>query len=220
MRAQLLSDVPVGAFLSAGLDSSSIAAAMAAATDQPVHTYTIAFADRHRRGETTLDDVTVARRTAEHFGCRHTTIVVEPDVADLLPKLAWHMDEPTADPALIMAYDRELAEWVAWNVPPSAKLHGATTKHLLREAMRPVLPAEVLRQAKAGFGAPIDFWLANELRPMVDALLSESAVQRRGLFHPSSVQCLVQEQRRGRQDWSFQVWQLLTLELWFRVFID
>ena len=86
--------------------------------------------------------------------------------------------------------------------------------------MRPLLPPEVLRQAKAGFGAPIDSWLANELRPMVDDFLCDGAVQRRGLFDPVAVRRLVAEQRRGRQDWSFQVWQLLTLELWCRVFID
>src|SRR4030095_1130194 len=58
--------------------------------------------------------------------------------------------------------DRELAEWIASNVPPSLKLHGRTTKHILREAMRPLLPAEVLLQKKAGFGAPADYWLGEK----------------------------------------------------------
>ena len=93
-----------GSFLSAGLDSSSIVAAMAQVSDEPVRTYTIAFPSRYRRGEITLDDTEVARRTAEHFGCRHTEIITEPDVVDLLPKLIWHMDEPVADPAIIAAY--------------------------------------------------------------------------------------------------------------------
>ena len=73
--------------------------------------------------------------------------------------------------------DRELAEFVAWNVPTSSKLKGflrPTTKHIFREAMRDVLPEEVLNQPKAGFAAPVDYWLAHDLREMVDDLLSES----------------------------------------------
>ncbi|MFY9611080.1 MAG: asparagine synthase (glutamine-hydrolyzing), partial [Blastocatellia bacterium] len=104
VKSQLLSDVPLGSFLSAGLDSSSIVAAMSQASSAPVRTYTIAFPDKYRRGEVTFDDTDVARRTANHFGCDHTEIVVEPDIVDLLPKLVWHMDEPVADPAIIAAY--------------------------------------------------------------------------------------------------------------------
>ena len=73
--------------------------------------------------------------------------------------------------------DRELAEFVAWNVPPSLKLKGQSRP--IDEIHFPqsdgdVLPEEVLRQPKAGFAAPIDYWLANDLKPMVDDLLSES----------------------------------------------
>src|SRR6478736_1671972 len=67
--------------------------------------------------------------------------------------------------------DRELAEFVATNVPPKLKLKGffqPSTKHVLRKAMKDVLPSEVLQQPKAGFGAPIDYWLAHELKEMVD----------------------------------------------------
>src|SRR5262249_51804413 len=87
VKSQLLSDVPLGSFCSGGLDSSSVVPAMARATDTPTRTYTIAFPPQYRRGEVTLDDTNVARRTANHFGCQHTEIIVEPDVVDLLPKL-------------------------------------------------------------------------------------------------------------------------------------
>ena len=389
VRSQLLSDVPLGSFLSSGLDSSSIVAAMAQVSSEPVRTYTIAFPPSYRHSEVALDDTEVARRTAEYFGCRHTEIVVEPDVVDLLPRLIWHMDEPVADPAIITAYlvnrearksvtvllsgvggdelfagyrkhlahslaqtyrrvpaavrknllepmvaslpsfrgtplsgyvrlakkmarsgslsprerflmdstyftseqkarlyssslraqidgnepwsrhlaffdkveetdflnqmlyvdtktfmvslnlnyndkmsmassvevrvpflDWEFAEWVGRHVPPSLKLHKRTTKHILREAMRPLLPAEVLRQKKAGFGAPAGQWLAHDLREMVDELLSDSKIRQRGLFEPSVVRRLVEDQRGGKQDWSLQLWQLLTLELWMQTFLD
>src|SRR5580700_6851429 len=104
VRAQMVSDVPIGALLSAGLDSSSIVAMMCRATKQPVRTYTITFPRRYRVGETTLDDPDVPARLARQLGCEHQQIVVEPDVAELLPRLTWHMDEPTADPAIITAY--------------------------------------------------------------------------------------------------------------------
>jgi asparagine synthase (glutamine-hydrolysing) len=391
VESQMVSDVPIGAFLSAGLDSSSIVAMMRQATTQPVRTYTITFPRKYRVGETTLDDPNVPARLARHLGCENHQIVVEPDVADLLPRLTWHMDEPTADPAIIAAYlvcrearkqatvllsgvggdelfagyrkhtahrwasayrripgflragiesglgalpslrgtsmkgqvrlakkmarsaslapqdrfiqnctyldtaqkmsmytaqvqdqlctsdpatqhhsrfeevrdadflnqmlyldtkifmtslnlnyndkmsmassvevrvpflDRELAEFAAWNIPPFLKLKGffrPTTKHIFREAMRDVLPTEVLRQPKAGFAAPVDYWLSNDLREMVDDLLSETNIRSRGLFRPEAVRRYVDEHRAGAEDWSMQIWQFLTLEHWMRIFLD
>lgn len=391
VEGQMISDVPIGAFLSAGLDSSSIVAMMARAGSQPVRTYTITFPPKYRVGETALDDPEVATRLARRLGCENHRIVVEPDVADLLPHLIWHMDEPTADPAIIPAYlvcrearrqatvllsgvggdelfagyrkhsahywaeayrrvpasarsliagavaglpslrgtamkgrvrlikkmarsaslspvdrfmmnctylnseqkgsvyaaalgreifgsdptvrhresfaqvegsdflnqmlyldtkifmaslnltyndkmsmassvevrvpflDRELAEFVAWNVPPKLKLKGffrPTTKYIFRQAMKDILPREVLAQPKAGFAAPIDYWLANDLREMTDDLLSESRIRQRGLFRPEAVRNFVDQHRHGQQDWSMQIWQFLTLELWMQTFLD
>ncbi len=119
--------------------------------------------------------------------------------------------------------DRELAEFVAWNVPPNLKLKGLwrpTTKYIFRKAMQDVLPGEVLRQPKAGFAAPVDYWLAHDLKEMVDDLLSVSQLRQRSLFRPERVRAMVDEQRRGSRDWSMQIWQFLTLELWMRMFID
>jgi len=119
--------------------------------------------------------------------------------------------------------DRELAEFVAWNVPPRLKLKGflrPTTKYIFREAMRDLLPPEVLRQPKAGFAAPVDYWLAHDLKEMVDDLLSESRIRERGLFRPEAVRSFVGQHRRGEQDWSMQIWQFLTLELWMQTFLD
>ena len=104
VEQQMVSDVPLGAFLSAGLDSSSIVALMARTAKRPLRTYTITFPEEYRKGENALDDPAVAARLAKHLGCENRQIVVEPKVADLLPKLCWHMDEPTADPAIVAAY--------------------------------------------------------------------------------------------------------------------
>jgi asparagine synthase (glutamine-hydrolysing) len=119
--------------------------------------------------------------------------------------------------------DREFAEFAAWNIPPHMKLKGflrPTTKYIFRKAMSGILPDEVLRQPKAGFAAPVDYWLANDLKEMVDDLLSESQIRSRGVFRPEAVQRFVNEHRKGAQDWSMQIWQFLTLELWQRTFMD
>ena len=81
-------------------------------------------------------------------------------------------------------------------------------------------PAEVLRQPKAGFAAPVEYWLAHDLREMVDDLLSETNIRKRGLFQPKAVRRFVDEHRSGAEDWSMQIWQFLTLEQWMRVFLD
>jgi asparagine synthase (glutamine-hydrolysing) len=119
--------------------------------------------------------------------------------------------------------DRDLAEFAAWNIPPDLKLKGffrPGTKYIFRRAMRDILPAEVLRQPKAGFAAPLDYWLANDLREMVDDLLSETNIRKRGLFRPEVVRRFVDEHGAGTEDWSMQIWQFLTLEHWMKVFLD
>jgi asparagine synthase (glutamine-hydrolysing) len=55
---------------------------------------------------------------------------------------------------------------------------------------------------------------------MIDELLSEGQVRRRGLFRPEVVRSMIEEHRRGEEDWSMQIWQLLTLEIWMQLFID
>ena len=119
--------------------------------------------------------------------------------------------------------DRELAEFVAWNVPANRKLKGSlrpTTKYIFRLAMRDILPREVLRQPKAGFAAPVDYWLAHELKEMSDDLLSEDRISKRGLFRPTTVRRYLEEHHAGRHDWAMQIWQFLTLELWMQTFLD
>jgi len=66
----------------------------------------------------------------------------------------------------------------------------------------------------------VDYWLAHDLRPMVDDLLAESQLRRRGLFRPEVVRRYVDDHRRGAEDWSMQIWQLLTLEIWMQLFLD
>jgi asparagine synthase (glutamine-hydrolysing) len=115
--------------------------------------------------------------------------------------------------------NREMIEMAA-HMPPRLKLRGLTRKYVLKKALENVLPKEVIWRKKAGFGAPIRSWLRGPLRPLVDDLLSESAVKRRGLFRPEAVRGLIEANFSGREDYNLQVFQLIGLELWSRTFLD
>jgi asparagine synthase (glutamine-hydrolysing) len=101
---QMISDVPVGAFLSGGLDSSLIVALMHKNTKERVTTFTIRYSKHDQNYEQMPDDSKYARKVAEIFGCRHYEFEIKPDITNLLPKMIWHLDEPLADPASINTY--------------------------------------------------------------------------------------------------------------------
>jgi asparagine synthase (glutamine-hydrolysing) len=115
--------------------------------------------------------------------------------------------------------NREIIELAA-RMPPNLKLRGLKRKYILKRAAEKLLPREVVWRKKAGFGAPIRSWLRGPLRPMVDELLSEDSVRRHGWFHPAEVRRLVAANLSGREDYNLHVFQLLTLELWRREFLE
>jgi len=104
VKRHLISDVPLGIFLSGGLDSSAIVAMAAESTSEPLSTYSIGYRPEDSILEQSVEDAASARQVAQRFGTRHHEIVVEPNVVDLLPKVIWHLDEPVADPAAISTY--------------------------------------------------------------------------------------------------------------------
>ena len=99
---QMVSDVPIGAFLSGGVDSSAVVGYMARHSAQPIRTYAIGFDGG--QAEALYNELPYARQVAQRFGTQHREIVVKPDVVGLLPRLLWHMDEPIADTAFITTY--------------------------------------------------------------------------------------------------------------------
>lgn len=383
-RAQMVSDVPLGAFLSGGLDSSALVALMSEGGQRKLTTYTFGFRSDDLRYDILEDDVKYARRVGEQFKTDYHEALLEPSVIDLLPKLVYHMDEPVADPAIITSYlicraarerltvlisgmggdevfagyprhlavklaevynlvpafvsrplvaalpggrpgrftalfrntkklarsaalplrerylgfgtyftsddkrelyrgelareaskfdpygehhryfdrvadqdfinqmlyvdmktflpclnltytdktsmaasmevrvpflDHELVEMAA-RIPARLKLKGLTRKYILKRAAESWLPAEIIHRKKAGFSAPLRAWLVRDLRDMVEDLLSESNVRSRGLFNYAAVRNLIDDNLSGREDNSLKVFQLLTLELWHREFID
>jgi len=97
-RVRLMSDRPLGAFLSGGLDSSLVVAAMSEVGTGPVKTFSIGFAEKR------FDERSHARVVAEHFGTEHHELVVTPDASEILPRLVWHYDEPYADSSAVPSF--------------------------------------------------------------------------------------------------------------------
>ena len=110
-------------------------------------------------------------------------------------------------------------EFVA-RIPAELKLRGRTTKHILKEALKGLLPDEVLFRKKMGFGVPIDHWFRNELKDMsYDIILSEKA-RSRGYFRTETIKRILDEHNSHKWNWHYHIWNLLMLELWHRMFID
>ena len=389
VRMEMVSDVPLGSFLSGGVDSSAIVALMNRHSNgRRVATYTVGIEPEDLHYDIIPDDAQWARRVGKLLDIDYHEIMLKPDVADLLPKLVYHMDEPVADPAIITSYlvsraaretltvllsgvggdevfagyprqlamkiagaldpipqllrrpvmlalarvlpgglpgrftaplrntkkfaqsaaldfenrylgygtyftdqakqrlytedlraatrgmdaycehrryfarvrhaaplnrllyvdlktflpclnlsytdktsmattlevrvpflNYELVEMAA-RMPPDLKLRGWKRKYILKRAAEKLLPRDIVWRKKAGFGAPIRSWLRGALRPLVEDLLSEETIKGRGIFRPQEVQRIIAANLSGREDYNLQVFQLLTLELWHRTFID
>jgi asparagine synthase (glutamine-hydrolysing) len=109
--------------------------------------------------------------------------------------------------------DHELVEKVM-ALPEEWKLRGRTTKWILREAMRDVLPSSVLGRSKEGFSIPMKNWLRGPLRPMMDDLLA--GVEERGWFDAAVIRRLETEHLQGRENHAHRLWCLMSLELSLR----
>lgn len=104
VRRQLKADVPVGLFLSGGLDSTAILHFAAEAGNPSLRAYSVGLSPTSRAEEGALDDVKYARLAAQTYGIPHHEIVLSPNVAELLPKMVRHLEDPVADPAAINCY--------------------------------------------------------------------------------------------------------------------
>jgi asparagine synthase (glutamine-hydrolysing) len=379
VRLRLMSDVPLGAFLSGGIDSSAVIAYMAQEMNHPVRTFAVGFK------EATFDERPFARLAADCFGTNHMELLVTAQVADMLPLLIWHYDEPFGDSSALPSYaiagltrqhvtvvlngdggdenfagydryimdrlarhgdrlplwirqkmasaiqqfpeswrrhqplrkvarimtamakvperryarwgrnsafddrrtlyteafqetveksdpegvfadvfaqtdaedcvdaaldtdvnlyladdllvkmdratmahsletrspflDHVLMEFVA-SLPSTFKLSGKHKKHILKAALRGLIPDSILNRPKMGFSVPLAHWFRGELRTIAhDTLLSPRALQR-GYFKPQVITTMLAEHGKQQRDHAEDLWNLLVLELWHRTFID
>ena len=98
VKIRMISEVPLGAFLSGGVDSSSIVAMMSQISDAPVKTFSIGF------NEDSFDELKFARVAAKHFNTEHHEFVVTPDLVEIVDDLVWHFDEPFADSSALPTF--------------------------------------------------------------------------------------------------------------------
>lgn len=115
--------------------------------------------------------------------------------------------------------DPELVELAA-RIPDRFKQRGRIGKWVLKKAMEPHLPHDVIYRPKTGFGAPLRRWMRYELREMLGNLLSEESLRRRGLFDPAAVRRLIADNDDGRRDAAYTLLSLLCIEIWCRRFVD
>jgi asparagine synthase (glutamine-hydrolysing) len=114
---------------------------------------------------------------------------------------------PFVDPVVFSA---------AFSLPGAEKIRGRTQKAALKDAARAWLPDEVIDRPKASFGAPLRAWVTHDLTELIDDVLLGGELVGTGFLRHEPLTRLVEDQRRGRRDESKQIWQLLSLELWYR----
>ncbi|MBI4371696.1 MAG: asparagine synthase (glutamine-hydrolyzing) [Elusimicrobia bacterium] len=150
VRLRMISDVPLGAFLSGGLDSSVITALMSGLSSKPVRTFSIGFE------EARFSETHYARLVAERWKTDHTEFTVKPEMADVLPRLAWHYGEPYADASALPTYcvARETRKFVtvALNGDGGDENFAGYVRYFAMKAARlaDALPGPALRALKAG----------------------------------------------------------------------
>jgi asparagine synthase (glutamine-hydrolysing) len=114
--------------------------------------------------------------------------------------------------------NRLLVEYAA-HLPHSFKLRGLTTKFLLRQALKGILPDSILKRGKKGFNAPVAKWFAGPLKPLLEDLLSPQRLKRQGLFQPDYVTTLIKEHQARHRDNRKLLWTLLAFQMWYEHWI-
>ncbi|MEJ7623929.1 MAG: asparagine synthase (glutamine-hydrolyzing) [Pyrinomonadaceae bacterium] len=114
--------------------------------------------------------------------------------------------------------DHKLVEFTS-RMPREMKLRGGTTKWILREAMKVILPHEILHRPKMGFPVPVGNWFRGEFRHIVDEYVLSARTLERGIFEPGFVRALVSK-HNGGENHDERIWSLVNFEIWQRRFID
>lgn len=115
--------------------------------------------------------------------------------------------------------DYRIMQWAA-SIPCSHKLRGGQTKYLLKKALEPYLPQDVIYRRKMGFGVPIERWLRTDLRDFAMEMVTSTRAVSRGIFEPDYGRRLMHEHCSGKAIHTSRLWAMIMLEQWFRMWID
>jgi len=165
----------------------------------------------------------------------HRSYLMKDSGGDLLSRLLY-VDAKTFLPCLNLTYtdkmgmaasvevrvpllDDEIVRLAA-EMPSDLKLRGLRRKYIFKRSQEGILPREIIRRRKAGFGAPVRSWLVGQLTPLVADLLAPQTLLARGFVNPAVVARLQADNSAGRADNSLRLYALLTLELWCQTFLD
>jgi asparagine synthase (glutamine-hydrolysing) len=115
--------------------------------------------------------------------------------------------------------DYRLAEF-ATSLPSNYRLKGTRSKSILKDVARQWLPKAITDRKKVGFDSPVGQWFKDELRPFLATFLAPQEVARSGLLDPAAVQQVINDHLAGKRDSSLQLWTLIALETWHRMYIE
>ncbi len=109
---------------------------------------------------------------------------------------------------------------LSYQIPTHLKQSGRIGKAVFKQAMRGILPEDVIYRPKSGFGAPLRQWMLHDLKPMVHDLLSHSVIAARGIFDPNHTQQLLRDNASGKIDVSYMLFSMMCIERWCQIFLD
>jgi len=115
--------------------------------------------------------------------------------------------------------DNELVDFVS-TIPSKYKQNGKEGKYIFKKVMEKYLPNEVIYRPKTGFGTPLKNWIHNELKDYINTILSRKNIEERGIFDYDNLQEMILKDKLGKEDYSYIILSILSIELWCKIFID
>ncbi|MEP6570136.1 MAG: asparagine synthase (glutamine-hydrolyzing) [Acidobacteriota bacterium] len=162
----------------------------------------------------------VARvRPDADFAARMSYLELKLRLPELLLMRVDKITMATSVEARVPFLDHHLVEY-AMSLPVELKIKGTSGKHILKRALEKVLPADLLYRPKRGFGAPIREWFRGASGENLSGLIMNSSIRHRELFDYEFIARLIDEHKRGARDWSFHLWALLNVSLWYDHWIN
>jgi asparagine synthase (glutamine-hydrolysing) len=164
---------------------------------------------------------------ARHFdrvrGLDHLSRILYVDLKTWLPNdILVKMDRMTMANSLEVRsplLDHKVIEFGA-SLPSDLKYRNRTSKYLLKRYVEQRVPASVIHRPKMGFSIPLAAWLRGELRPTAEDLLLSERARERGYFRATEIGAMWTRHQQGRRDYAHQLWALMMLEMWHRLFVD